>query len=138
LTLVSAPAGFGKTTLVAAWAQGVGLPVAWLSLEEADNDPARFLRYLVAALQRVDATLGRDMQGALESSPRLDLATGAIVNELAGRPDDFVLVLDDLHVIEDAERISAEVDERVHQDVRPGYLIHVDAAPPEQDRIETR
>ena len=50
LTLISAPAGFGKTTLVSEWIAGCGLPVAWLSLDEGDNDPTSFLAYLVAAL----------------------------------------------------------------------------------------
>ena len=55
LTLVSAPAGFGKTTLVSEWVAGCGRPAAWLSLDEGDNDPARFLSYLVAALRTVAA-----------------------------------------------------------------------------------
>jgi LuxR family maltose regulon positive regulatory protein len=55
LTLISAPAGFGKTTLVSEWVAGCGRPAAWLSLDEGDNDPTRFLTYLVAALQRVQA-----------------------------------------------------------------------------------
>src|SRR5512138_2479000 len=54
LTLISAPAGFGKTTLVVDWLRQVALPVAWLSLDEADNDPSRFLSYLAAALDQVD------------------------------------------------------------------------------------
>ena len=53
LTLVSAPAGFGKTTLVSEWVAGCGCPIAWLSLDEGDNDPTRFLAYLVAALQTI-------------------------------------------------------------------------------------
>ena len=53
LTLISAPAGFGKTTLVSEWVAGCERPVAWLSLDEGDNDPARFLTYLVAALQTI-------------------------------------------------------------------------------------
>ena len=53
LTLISAPAGFGKTTLVSEWVAGCGRPVAWLSLDEGDNDPTRFLTYLVAALQTI-------------------------------------------------------------------------------------
>ena len=57
LTLVAAPAGFGKTTLVAAWLDRVQRPSAWLSLDEHDNDPARFLTYLVAALQKVDPAI---------------------------------------------------------------------------------
>jgi len=107
LTLISAPAGFGKTTLAGAWARAVDLPVAWLSLEETDNDPVRFLRYLVAALQGIDASIGREIQGALEASPRLDLVIDAIINELAARPGDFVLVLDDLHVVEEASIYEA-------------------------------
>src|SRR5260221_13400386 len=58
LTLISAPAGFGKTTLVSEWVEGIERPAAWLSLDEGDNDPARFLTYLVAALQTIAATIG--------------------------------------------------------------------------------
>ena len=58
LTLVSAPAGFGKTTLVAAWLKQIEVPAAWLSLDEADNDLPRFLAYLAAAFQQVDEEIG--------------------------------------------------------------------------------
>ncbi len=58
LTFISAPAGFGKTTLVSAWCVGCGRPVAWLSLDETDSDPSRFLTYLVAALQTIAPTIG--------------------------------------------------------------------------------
>ena len=58
LTLISAPAGFGKTTLVSQWLVGCGRPAAWLSLDEGENDPIRFLTYLVAAVQTIAATLG--------------------------------------------------------------------------------
>ncbi|HEV2580759.1 MAG TPA: hypothetical protein VGT44_07885, partial [Ktedonobacteraceae bacterium] len=58
LTLVSAPAGFGKTTLLAQWLAESGMPVAWLSLEPGDNEPVRFLSYLIAALQALDPRLG--------------------------------------------------------------------------------
>ena len=53
VTLISAPAGFGKTTLVSEWVTGCERPIAWLSLDEGDNDPTRFLTYLVAALQTI-------------------------------------------------------------------------------------
>ena len=59
ISLISAPAGFGKTTLVSAWVAGIERPVAWLSLDEGDNDPTRFLPYLVAALQTIAADIGR-------------------------------------------------------------------------------
>src|ERR671932_131737 len=67
LTFISAPAGFGKTTLVSAWVAGCGRPAAWLSLDEGDNDPARFLTYLVAALQTIAAHIGAGVVEALHS-----------------------------------------------------------------------
>src|SRR5213080_4423014 len=71
LILISAPAGFGKTTLVSEWVEGIERPrarTAWLSLDEGDNDPARFLAYLVAALQTIAATIGEGVLGVLQSS----------------------------------------------------------------------
>src|SRR6266481_7112180 len=68
LTLISAPAGFGKTTLVSEWLAGGPRPIAWLSLDEGENDPARFLTYLVAALRTVAPNIGEGALGALQSS----------------------------------------------------------------------
>src|SRR5215467_4171555 len=65
LTLVSAPAGFGKTSLVAAWRKQCETPLAWVSLDEEDNDPLRFLDYLVGALQMVDNDLGDESAALL-------------------------------------------------------------------------
>ncbi len=67
LTLISAPAGFGKTTLLSEWAAGCRRPVAWVSLDEGDNDLVRFLAYLVGALQKVDKAIGQSVQGLLQS-----------------------------------------------------------------------
>src|SRR5438874_11185150 len=67
LTLVSAPAGFGKTTLVSEWVAGCERPAAWLSLDDGDNDPTRFLTYLVAALQTIASTIGEGVLAALQS-----------------------------------------------------------------------
>ena len=72
LTLISAPAGFGKTTLLSEWVHGRGgvtppPQVAWLSLDEGDNDPARFLAYFVAALQTIEANIGEGVLAALQS-----------------------------------------------------------------------
>ena len=67
LTLVSAPAGFGKTTLVGEWVAGCGRPVAWLSLDEGDSDPSRFLTYLIAALQTVAPGIGEGILTVLQS-----------------------------------------------------------------------
>src|SRR4030095_14949928 len=68
LTLISAPAGFGKTTLVSDWIAGCGLPAAWLSLDEADNDPARFMLYLISALQTIAPDIGAGVLSVLHAS----------------------------------------------------------------------
>ena len=108
LTLVSAPAGFGKTTLVGEWVTGWGRPVAWLSLDEADSDPNRFLAYLVAALQTVAPGVGEGLPGLLRSPqpPPLESTLTALLNELATISSDVVLVLDDYHVL-DARPVDA-------------------------------
>ena len=102
LTLVSAPAGFGKTTLLSGWIATCGRPVAWLSLDEGDNDPSSFLTYLIAALQMIAANVGKGVLGLLQSPqpPSIDALLGALVNEIAEIPHDFVLILDDYHLID--------------------------------------
>jgi LuxR family transcriptional regulator, maltose regulon positive regulatory protein len=102
MTLISAPAGFGKTTLVSAWVAGCGRPIAWLSLDEGDNDPARFLIHLVAAVQTIAADIGEGMVAALQSPqpPPTDTMLTALANEITTLPGGFVLVLDDYHLID--------------------------------------
>src|SRR5450755_1363854 len=102
LTLIAAPAGFGKTTLVSEWVEGIERPTAWLSLDEGDNDPARFLAYLVAALQTIAATIGEEVLDMLQSPqpPLPEAILTALLNEITTLPDQFVLVLDDYHVID--------------------------------------
>jgi LuxR family maltose regulon positive regulatory protein len=102
LTLISAPAGFGKTTLVSEWLAGCGQLVAWLSLDEGDNDPAYFLAYLVAALQTISKHIGDGVLGVLQSPgpPPVESILTALLNEITTIPDDFILVLDDYHVID--------------------------------------
>ena len=102
LTLISAPAGFGKTTLVVVWVRQCETPAAWLSLDEGDNDLTRFLTYLVAALQTIDEHLGDSVVGMLQSpqQPSSDLILTALFNEVANHSGDFILVLDDYHVID--------------------------------------
>ena len=102
LVLVSAPAGFGKTTLAAEWAYASGLPAAWLSLDEKDNDPLRFWHYLIAALQTVDPALGRDMAVALDapSPPPVESLLIFLVNDLIQSKKPLLLLLDDYHQIE--------------------------------------
>ena len=98
--LVCAPTGFGKTALLAGWARGGGRPAAWLSLDGDDNDPARFWRYAVAALDRARPGLA-DRVGPLPSRSFQGLVT-ALINELAADPgpDEVLLVLDDYHLVD--------------------------------------
>src|SRR5438874_1464422 len=105
LTLISAPAGFGKTTLVSEWAAFVQRPTAWLSLDEGDNDPIRFLTYLVAAVQTIaDGVLGTLSGGQVmlqsPQPPPTESILTTLLNDLTTIQDPFVLVLDDYHVID--------------------------------------
>ena len=102
LTLVSAPAGFGKTTLLGEWVAGCERPAAWLSMDEGDNDPTRFLAYFVAALQTIAPDIGEGVLGVLQSPqpPPIESILTALLNDIDTVPDDFVLVLDDYHVID--------------------------------------
>jgi LuxR family transcriptional regulator, maltose regulon positive regulatory protein len=105
LTLVSAPAGFGKTTLLSEWSQSCAdgeRSIAWVSLDEGDNDPARFLSYLVAALRTIEEGIGEAVLASLRSpeSPRPEALVGSLVNEMAALPGELAVVLDDYHVVD--------------------------------------
>ncbi|MEZ4683221.1 MAG: AAA family ATPase [Caldilineaceae bacterium] len=110
LTLISAPAGFGKTTLVSEWIALLGERpepgVAWLSLDESDSDPVRFLTYLVAALQKLASTIGQSILGMLQSPqpPPPNVILPTLLNDLAADLDNatqsLLLVLDDYHVLD--------------------------------------
>jgi LuxR family maltose regulon positive regulatory protein len=111
LILVSAPAGFGKTTLVADWLQHTDQMAAWLSLDKDDNDPARFWYYVIAALQSVEDTLGQTLHAALEAPqlPPLEPLVTALINDLSKVARPIILVLDDYHLI-DAQSIHASLN----------------------------
>lgn len=101
LTLVCTPPGFGKTTLISTWAAASGRSVAWFSLDDDDNDPARFWRYVIAALSRVRPGTGAralSMLGGPGRDPGVEVVT-ALINDLAAHDGEIVLVLDDSHVI---------------------------------------
>ncbi len=107
LTLISAPAGFGKTTLVSEWIAGCErrepkVRVAWLSLDEGDNDPTRFLTFLIAALQTIVPKIGAGMLDVLQAPqpPSIESILTALLNEIAPISDNFILVLDDYHAID--------------------------------------
>ena len=102
LTLISAPAGFGKTTLMSAWAQQCEQPAAWLSLDESDNDVTHFLTYLAATLQTIDGNIGKELLTTLQSAGTVNIESflTTLLNEISELPNDVILILDDYHVIE--------------------------------------
>lgn len=109
LTLISAPAGFGKTTLVSSWIDALQtesedsspMPIAWLSLDENDGAPALFFSYIIAALQRVDPHIGESALPLLQASPLpLSSVLTTLLNDIAAQPDPLMLMLDDYHVVE--------------------------------------
>ena len=119
LTVVVAPAGWGKTSLLSAWAAepGDGVRVAWVSLDETDDEPNRFWRYVFTALHGVDDAIGAAPLDALQvpGVDPVDLALPLLLNELATTSTEYVLVLDDFHVLRDS---------RIHESVEflVGYL----------------
>jgi LuxR family maltose regulon positive regulatory protein len=102
LALISAPAGFGKTTLVSEWISSCERPVAWLSIDEGDSDPIRFLTYLISALQTINAGIGAEVLRALQTSqpPPIESILTTLLNEISTIPEEFSLVLDDYHLID--------------------------------------
>ncbi len=104
VSLISAPAGFGKTTQVSEWVAGCGRTVAWLSLDEGDSDPARFLTYLVAALQTITKDIGKGVLAAIQTAQPLttinETLLATLLNEISAIPEHFILVLDDYHLID--------------------------------------
>ncbi len=125
MTLVSAPAGFGKTTCISEWVNSLDVPVTWLSLDPSDDDPGRFFTYLVAALQKVDENLGREIEGVLRSGqlPSSEAISTTLINDILqvqrveGR---FLLILDDFQVIQDRfilevlEKLAANLPQPLH------------------------
>lgn len=117
LTLISAAAGFGKTTLLSEWVNQSESAVAWISLDESDNDPSRFLAYLVSAIRTIEPSIGKGVLAALQSPqpPATEALLTTVINQISETPDDplekarptqssrpgnnMVLVLDDYHLI---------------------------------------
>ena len=102
LAIVSAPTGFGKSTLMSQWACGLqarGVAVGWFSADAQDNEIGRFLLYLVAAIRRADPACGADLPGLIASSPSLPIDTilATLVNDLNQNTAALFLVIDDFH-----------------------------------------
>ena len=106
LTLVSAPAGFGKTTLLSEWAAQCDRPVGWVSLDKGDNDPARFWSYVIAACRTIQPDVGTTALAMLDA-PRAhpsqaEMLLTELINDLIDRSAASVIVLDDYHLVETA------------------------------------
>lgn len=101
LTLIVAPAGFGKTTIIAEWGRNTSLPVAWLSLERADRAPERFLSYVIYSLQQLFPQVGQTALAMLRGGQTIseEAILFSLVNDLSEVQNDFALVLDDYHAV---------------------------------------
>ncbi|MGB3699777.1 MAG: LuxR C-terminal-related transcriptional regulator [Anaerolineales bacterium] len=104
ITLISAPAGFGKTVCASEWVNGLDYPFTWLSLDPADDDPGRFFTYFVAALQKVKSNIGLEIEGVLRAGqlPPSEILYTTLINDILEMDADFLLVLDDFQVIQDS------------------------------------
>lgn len=124
LTLLSAPAGFGKTTVVSEWAAAGGRRVAWLSLDPGDGHSGRFLAYLASALRTVEPSLGEAVLAALDAPrpPPTEWLVTELLNDLANVEREVVLVLDDFHTV-DAEPVDAVVRTLLHHLPAPCHLV---------------
>ena len=102
LILISASAGFGKTTLLSDWIHHREIPAAWFSIDKGDNDPVHFLNYVIVALQTIEANIGKAALTMLQSPqlPPIESILTTLVNDIASVPKDFVLVLDDYHLVD--------------------------------------
>lgn len=139
LALISAPAGYGKTTLVAEWlanlqseTQSPKSKTSWLSLDEADNDPRRFLHYFLTACQQADESFGAQAQSmlAMPNLPPLPGLLDSLLNELAETETPLVLVLDDYHVISSPEIHAALEYFLDHQPASIHLILTTRADPP--------
>ncbi|HSF83075.1 MAG TPA: LuxR C-terminal-related transcriptional regulator [Anaerolineales bacterium] len=103
-TLISAPVGYGKTTLVSSWLSTLNRSIAWLSLDAEDDDPLRFWTYVIAALQTIQPELGQAALTALQKAqiPAIENILRDLINQIAALPDKLILVLDDYHLLESA------------------------------------
>jgi ATP/maltotriose-dependent transcriptional regulator MalT len=124
LTLVSAPAGYGKTTTIRMWVEKAGYPVAWVSLEKSDNDLKQFITYVLSALQQAEDDLGQAVLEVVENAQEINLQQilGLLVNDLYGLDQLVILVLEDYHLIEN-EKIDQFIELLLNQTVAKLHLV---------------
>jgi LuxR family transcriptional regulator, maltose regulon positive regulatory protein len=130
LILVSAPAGYGKSTLVSRWLKETTVPSAWLSIDAGDNDPSRFLQYLLTAIQPVVPGIEGNLADMLQNTQpaQFENLINLVTNELASASEQFVLVLDDFHLInsEAVINIVSYLVERLPHQVHLVLLTRID------------
>ena len=131
-TLVSAPAGYGKTTMVSSWLRETGSISAWLSLEESDNDPVTFLQYLLTALQKVVPSIRFDLLDLVEGCQpaALQALMNILINEIARYDGQFVLVLDDFHLVQDQSVLDVVAFLIEHIPARQMHLVLISRTDP--------
>lgn len=124
LTLISAPAGYGKTTTLRLWLEELGRPVAWVRLEKTDNELSHFLKYVLTALQRSVDALGRPALEMVESAPEVDPShvLSLLINDLYALEQPIILVLEDYHLIENPA-IDAIIESLLHQAIQNLHLV---------------
>ncbi len=124
LTLVSAPAGYGKTTTIRMWVEEAGYSVAWVSLEKSDNDLKQFLTYVLTALQQAEDDLGQAALEVIENAQEINLQQilGLLVNDLYALDQLVILVLEDYHLIEN-EKIDQFIELLLQQTVAKLHLV---------------
>ncbi|HET9495270.1 MAG TPA: LuxR C-terminal-related transcriptional regulator [Chloroflexia bacterium] len=132
LTLVTAPAGYGKTTLLSQWAHESGMPTAWLSISPEDNDLERFFRYLVAAWEEAQPGISESPLGVLLGGmmPDMQVVLGEFVNAASEAPYHVAFVLDDYHLIEDEAIHRALAFLTDHLPPRAHFVLAARAEPP--------
>jgi ATP/maltotriose-dependent transcriptional regulator MalT len=124
ITLVAAPAGYGKTTMVSCWLKANSSPSAWISLEKNDNDLRLFLNYFLTAVQTIFPDAGREIQAMVNALtlPPVSVLAGSLINELDRIEKRFILVLDDFHIIKD-ESVLDLVTRLLHHPPQAMHLV---------------
>lgn len=124
LTLVSAPAGYGKTTTIRMWVEGAGYPVAWVMLEKSDNDPKQFFTYVLTALGQAVEHLGQSAREMVENAQELSpaAALGLLINDLHELEQPVILVLEEYHLIEN-KKIDQAIEFLLNQAVPNLHLV---------------
>lgn len=124
LTLVSAPAGYGKTTTIRMWVEEAGCPVAWVTLEKSDNDLKQFFTYVLTALGQAEENLGQAALEVVENSQEIDLqrVLGLLLHDLCDMEQLMILVLEEYHLIEN-QAVDQMIESMLNQAIAKLHLV---------------